>query len=324
MIDGTSRAIVERGAGQPGRAVMQRSHAVEEVRDDAARRRRPPRARRRSRPCCARARRRRRASRSIADRGEAGIGLGRERDEPHEIAEAVAQVGEPRRGRRDAAGRRGARRARHRGTGLRGARRAPRRAARRAPRASAFEHRRRTRRAARCRSSAGTRCSRRATSASIAATIVVDRCGREVDGAGAVHLDVDEAGREQRVAEVDGAVGRRRPVPVATMRPSADHDPRRRRRDAALAVEDAGAATSAVTRGGPGTTRCAASQAEQCTGHPRQDRRAGRAQLVTPRPGSRAVRRPARSTRRISSVSKRSWPESTRARTARPRRGASP
>ena len=202
MIDGTSRRSSSAAPAKPGRAVVQRAHAVEEVRDDRARRRRPRRARRRSRRCCARARRRRRgraASRSRASPGSAsGASVTRRTRSPkrsHRLGEPL-EVDRPH--ELDA----GARRARRRGTVLRGARRAPRRDARRAPRPAARASAR-TRRAARCRSSAGTPCTRRRSGASIVATISSTDAVAKSTRAGAVHLDVDEARHEQRVAEVD-------------------------------------------------------------------------------------------------------------------------
>ena len=76
--------VVERGDRRARVAVVQRPHAVEEVRHDRSRRRRPRRARRRSDarvwPSATTTPR----PRGLGVAGEAGVGFGRERDEPHE------------------------------------------------------------------------------------------------------------------------------------------------------------------------------------------------------------------------------------------------
>ena len=104
-------------------------------------------------------------------------------------------------------------------------------------------------------------------------------------------------------------------VPVATMRPSpitihagvADVPP------SPLRIR------AATRRGHPwrsfGQRDAQLHQAAQCTGDAPSDRRARGAQLRRRPPGSPPCASPARSTRRISSVSKRSWPKRQRAAT---------
>ena len=162
---------------------------------------------------------------------------------------------------------------------------------------------------ARCRSSADSRCTRPRRGASTAPHDLVDRRGREVDVAGAVHLDVDEAGSEQRVTEVDrarrggprtgrhdAARRRSRATPAPADWPAvAGDDPRRTRARSPLAV--------------PATVRCAASPGRGAYGARASGTTCAPGAARHERPGSPPCARPARSTRRISSVSNRSWPE---------------
>ena len=151
---------------------------------------------------------------------------------------------------------------------------------------------------------------------------VGDGCGREVDRAGAVHLQIEEAGCDQRVTEIDGAGRRvaraRRDDPAVR-----DRHPGPVRRLTPLAVQYAGAREGQRARD-------SFHSAQRSLHSPRSVRgtrvmkvlRAGRNSRTST--GISPVRRPARSTRRMSSVSNRSWPKVQMRGTAPPPRGALP
>jgi len=72
---------------------------------------------------------------------------------------------------------------------------------------------------------------------SILAIIASTGADAKIDVVGAVHLDVDEAGREQRVAEID-RVGGRRSATGGDDATVGRHQPRRRCRRAPFTVEN--------------------------------------------------------------------------------------
>ena len=320
MNDGTSRAVVERGAGEARRAVVQRAHAVEEVRHHPCARvggrarvvvRRGAVAERDDDAAC----------RERPRRREAGIGFGRERDDAHEAREPVAAARGASRDRPVARARAGARRARRRGTVLRGGRRAPR-ALRSQPAASRSSvgvvgvERRAARGSARTRvqppSASIRRPSRRSSSTDAVAKSIAPAplTWRSMNpGASSASAMADArsshsaAGRRSRPRRCGLAV---------------DDDPGRRRGDAAVAGDDPRArrGPASLSRGRATARRAASTRPNSVRGTRRRiDVRAGRRSTTVDRDlGDHAS--PARSARRINSVSNRSLPKRHAARSA--------
>ena len=324
MSDGTSRASSSAAPASPGArwcsGPMPLNRCVTIARAGVGRR-----------PCTVevdgrvtRARRRRRVRASVACRGQPGIGFGRERHQPDEVAERVDAAAGPSRDRRAGAGPAGGRRGRRRGTVLRGARRAP--------------HRARARARRRARSRIASYASSGALQI-VSSNPVVPPRDERVDRA-------DDLARRDAVAKStppapftcmstnpgassasprSSAPAVAAPEPVATIAAVRDRDPRRARRLAAFAVEDARRNEASANPGCLPQRPAESAQSAQRTGHAREERAARRPELVhVDRDLARSAGRP-RSTRRISSVSNRSWPNVlTRAYGSTIVRGASP
>ncbi len=293
--------VFERRAREPGRAVMQRTHAVEEVRHHSrpgvgrgerafvvdgrvAQRHDDPRLRERAR------------------RRESGIGLGRERDEAYQVAVGLRDVAQEleldraqhlRRMRAGSPAQEGALEVhaedRVRTRGADAGRPFQHHVVRVERRAADREQQ--SRRAAR-----DERVDR--------PDDLFDRRAGEVDRARAVDLEIDETGSEQHVTEIERGGGRV-PGTGGDDPPARDGDPGRARRLPALAVDDAGALQRQRFRDSFHSAHLSFHSPRSVRGTREMNvLRAWRSSRTST--GISAVRSPARSTRKINSVSKRS------------------